>query len=100
MCAGASLYAACHSPPIIPTRPWLAGISQTLWLTYDFALAVCRCSVGGVESSVKWADNDGGGKVDPQAWVTQSPDWGPDKFSAGESHSEDLTGFPCLHFER
>ena len=36
--------------------------------------------------NIKWADNDGDGKADLQAWVTQSPEWGPDKFSASESH--------------
>jgi hypothetical protein len=41
---------------------------------------------GPFDLNIKWADNDGDGKADLQAWVTQSPEWGPDKFSAGESH--------------
>ena len=41
---------------------------------------------GPTDINVKWADNDGDGKADLQAWVTQSPEWGPDKWSASESH--------------
>ena len=41
---------------------------------------------GPLDIDVKWADNDGDGKADMQAWVTQPPEWGPDKFSASEAH--------------
>jgi hypothetical protein len=41
---------------------------------------------GPLDLNIKWADNDGDGKPDLQAWVTQSPEWGPDKFSASEAH--------------
>jgi hypothetical protein len=41
---------------------------------------------GPLDLNIKWADNDRDGKADLQAWVTQSPEWGPDKFSANESH--------------
>ena len=41
---------------------------------------------GPLDINVKWADNDGDGKADMQAWVTQPPEWGPDKFSASEAH--------------
>jgi hypothetical protein len=41
---------------------------------------------GPFDLNIKWADNDGDGKADLQAWVTQSPEWGPDKFSANEAH--------------
>src|SRR5882724_7641136 len=33
---------------------------------------------GPTDINVKWADNDGDGQADLQAWVTQSPEWGPD----------------------
>jgi len=36
--------------------------------------------------NVKWADNDNDGRADLEAFVTQSPEWGPEKFSAAESH--------------
>ena len=36
--------------------------------------------------NVKWADNDRDGKPDLQAWVTQSPEWSKDKWSASGSH--------------
>ena len=36
--------------------------------------------------NIKWADNDGDGRADLEAFVTQSPQWGPDKWSASESH--------------
>jgi len=32
---------------------------------------------GPTDINVKWADNDGDGQADLQAWVTQSPEWGP-----------------------
>jgi hypothetical protein len=41
---------------------------------------------GPTDINVKWADNDGDGGADLQAFVTQSPEWGPDKFNASESH--------------
>jgi hypothetical protein len=41
---------------------------------------------GPLDINVKWADNDGDGKADMQVWVTQPPEWGPDKFSASEAH--------------
>lgn len=41
---------------------------------------------GPLDLNVKWADNDRDGKADLQAWVTQSPEWSPDKWSASESH--------------
>ena len=41
---------------------------------------------GPLDINVKWADNDGDGKADMQAWITQPPEWGPDKFSASEAH--------------
>jgi len=36
--------------------------------------------------NIKWADNDHDGRADLEAFVTQSPEWGPDKWSAAESH--------------
>ena len=36
--------------------------------------------------NIKWADNDGDGQADLEAFVTQSPEWGPDKWNAAESH--------------
>lgn len=36
--------------------------------------------------NIKWADNDRDGRADVEAFVTQSPQWGPDKWSASESH--------------
>src|SRR4029078_11098714 len=36
--------------------------------------------------NVKWADNYNDGRADLEAFVTQSPEWGPEKFSAAESH--------------
>ncbi len=36
--------------------------------------------------NVKWADNDGDGKADLQAWVTQSPEWAADRWNASGSH--------------
>ena len=36
--------------------------------------------------NVKWADNDHDGRADLEAFVTQSPEWGPDKWNAAESH--------------
>ena len=41
---------------------------------------------GVTDQSVKWADNDGDGKPDVQAWVTQPPAWGDGKWSTTESH--------------
>jgi hypothetical protein len=41
---------------------------------------------GPLDLNVKWADNDRDGKADLQAWVTQSPEWSPAKWSASESH--------------
>ena len=36
--------------------------------------------------NIKWADNDRDGRADLQAFVTQSPEWGPNKWSASETH--------------
>ena len=36
--------------------------------------------------NVKWADNDSDGRADLEAFVTQSPEWGPTKWNASESH--------------
>lgn len=41
---------------------------------------------GPLDINIKWADNDGDGQADLEAFVTQSPEWGPDKFNASESH--------------
>jgi len=41
---------------------------------------------GPTDINIKWADNDGDGRADLEAFVTQSPEWGPDKWSASESH--------------
>jgi len=41
---------------------------------------------GPFDINVKWADNDHDGQADLEAFVTQSPEWGPDKWSASESH--------------
>src|SRR4030095_12149173 len=39
-----------------------------------------------LDMNIKWADNDGDGRADLEAFVTQSPEWGPDKWSAAEAH--------------
>jgi hypothetical protein len=36
--------------------------------------------------NVKWADNDHDGRGDLEAFVTQSPEWGTDKWNPAESH--------------
>jgi hypothetical protein len=41
---------------------------------------------GVTDQNVKWADNDGDGRADLQAWVTHPPEWGPTKWSTAESH--------------
>jgi hypothetical protein len=41
---------------------------------------------GPLDIDIKWADNDGDGRADLEAFVTQPPEWGPDKWSASESH--------------
>jgi hypothetical protein len=41
---------------------------------------------GPTDMNIKWADNDGDGQADLEAFVTQSPEWGPDKWSPAESH--------------
>ena len=41
---------------------------------------------GVTDQSVKWADNDGDGRPDVQAWSTQPPAWGDGKWSTTESH--------------
>jgi hypothetical protein len=42
---------------------------------------------GVTDQSIKWADNDGDGRADVQAWSTQPPVWGEgDKWSTAESH--------------
>src|SRR5262244_1576605 len=33
-----------------------------------------------LDIDVKWADNDGDGQADLEAFVTQPPEWGPDKW--------------------
>ncbi len=39
-----------------------------------------------LDINVKWADNDRDGIADLQAFVTQSPEWGPTKWNASQSH--------------
>lgn len=41
---------------------------------------------GPLDINVKWADNDGDGRADLQAFATQGRDWSQDKWDAGESH--------------
>jgi hypothetical protein len=41
---------------------------------------------GPTDINVKWADNDGDGRADLEAFVTQPPEWGPDKFSVTDAH--------------
>ena len=41
---------------------------------------------GVTDQSVKWADNDGDGRPDVQAWSTQPPKWEPGNWSTAESH--------------
>lgn len=41
---------------------------------------------GPLDLNVKWADNDGDGKADLQAWVTQSPEWSPGKWNISGAH--------------
>jgi hypothetical protein len=41
---------------------------------------------GPLDMNIKWADNDGDGRADLEAFVTQPPEWGPDKWSAAEAH--------------
>jgi hypothetical protein len=41
---------------------------------------------GVTDQNIKWADNDGDGRADAQAWSTQPPEWGPGKWSTAESH--------------
>jgi hypothetical protein len=41
---------------------------------------------GPLDLNVKWADNDGDGRADLQAFVTQSPEWSEGKWNASESH--------------
>ena len=41
---------------------------------------------GVTDQSVKWADNDGDGRPDLQAWSTQPPRWEPGGWSTDESH--------------
>jgi hypothetical protein len=38
------------------------------------------------DQSIKWADTDGDGRADVQAWSTQPPSWEPGKWSTSESH--------------
>jgi hypothetical protein len=35
---------------------------------------------------IKWADNDHDGRADLEAFVTQPPEWGPDKWSVTDAH--------------
>ena len=39
-----------------------------------------------LDISIKWADNDGDGRADLQAFVTQGREWSNGKWNAGESH--------------
>ena len=39
-----------------------------------------------LDINIKWADNDGDGRADLQAFVTQGREWSNDKRDAGESH--------------
>ena len=39
-----------------------------------------------LDISIKWADNDGDGRADLQAFVTQGREWANGKWNAGESH--------------
>jgi hypothetical protein len=39
-----------------------------------------------LDLNIKWADNDGDGKADLQAWVTQGPEWTNDKWNASGTH--------------
>jgi hypothetical protein len=41
---------------------------------------------GLTDQSVKWADNDGDGRPDLQAWSTQPPKWEPGAWDTAESH--------------
>lgn len=41
---------------------------------------------GPLDLNVKWADNDGDGRADLQAFVTHSPEWEAGKWNASESH--------------
>ncbi|HSP91017.1 MAG TPA: VCBS repeat-containing protein [Vicinamibacterales bacterium] len=41
---------------------------------------------GVTDQNVKWADNDGDGRPDVQAWATQPPSWSDGKWSTSESH--------------
>ena len=41
---------------------------------------------GPLDINVKWADNDGDGRADLQAFVTQGREWSQDKWNASESH--------------
>ena len=38
------------------------------------------------DMDIKWADKDHDGRADLEAVVTQPPEWGPDKWSAADSH--------------
>ena len=41
---------------------------------------------GPMDINIKWADNDGDGRADLEAFVTQRREWGPDKWIAAEAH--------------
>jgi hypothetical protein len=41
---------------------------------------------GVTDQSIKWADNDGDGRPDVQAWSTQPPTWAEGQWSTSESH--------------
>jgi hypothetical protein len=41
---------------------------------------------GVTDQSIKWADNDGDGRPDVQAWSTQPPSWKAGNWSTAESH--------------
>jgi hypothetical protein len=41
---------------------------------------------GPLDINVKWADNDGDGQADLEAFVTQGPEWTQDHWNASETH--------------
>src|SRR4030095_7726441 len=41
---------------------------------------------GPLDLNVKWADNDGDGRADLQAFVTHAPEWSEGKWNASETH--------------
>lgn len=41
---------------------------------------------GPTDINIKWADNDGDGQADLEAFVTQPPAWGPENYSVADAH--------------